>query len=473
MTIKIKSINDTKELTQGSSMSLIKNIKSRNKINESSLKFGTSRCDASKYKQFTSESAKIFLGSKSVFIWGAGQKGQGFNAALQRNSISVVGFIDSSKMLQGKLVNGLRVYSPEEFFDDFNSENSFVLTASVDKKNAEIGKTLEIQGFTKDISWCDIQKFCPFYPTIEITGICNLKCSSCIRSDKEIVPNGKYMRFSEYKMVIDKLIKDIPFLYLVDLYIFGEPILNKDLAKIIKYNKQLGVASGLSTNLNKIDNLRSVMEAGPAQLRVSISGMSTETYDVTHTGGKWTKVRENLKVLRDLRREFSEQTIVEFYFHIYKHNIHEINIAKQLCEDYGFRFHPSLAVLFPDFVLDYRKNGTLNKNAQTASDLTILDLDSLISDCDEYSEKNCILTRIVPVINWDMSVMPCCNYTYSKIHPNYLNCEFDELINLRTNSIQCADCQDWSLHRWNDQMMYAPFINKLVDAAAPIKTRAD
>jgi MoaA/NifB/PqqE/SkfB family radical SAM enzyme len=471
MTNEIRCAQDKKYLSTENGITLVKN-KIPTKVHDFNNNFGVSRCDASKYKQFTAETAKIFIGPKFVFIWGAGQKGQGFNAALQRNSISVSGFIDSSKLIQGKLVNGLKVYSPEEFFKIFNADNSFVLTASVDKKNIEIGKILETNGFIKDKSWCDIQKFCPFYPTVEITGICNLRCSSCIRSDKEIVPNGRYMRFSDYQLVIDKLIKDIPFLYLVDLYIFGEPILNKDLPKIIKYNKQLGVASGLSTNLNKIDNLRSVMEAGPAQLRVSISGMSTETYDITHTGGKWEKVRENLKVLRNLRREFDEQTTVEFYFHIYKHNLHEIKIAKELCEDYGFRFHPSLAVLFPDFVLNYRKTGLLNQHAQTASNLTILDLDKLIADCDEYSEKNCILTRIVPVINWDMSVMPCCNYTYSKIHPNYLESEFESLINSRTNSIQCADCQKWSLHRWNDQMMYAPFVNNLVDDAILTQTKA-
>ena len=231
---------------------------------------------------------------------------------------------------------------------------------------------------------------------------------------------------------------------------------------MILYNKELGLASGLSTNLNKIDKLRSVMEARPAQFRVSISGMSSETYDVTHTGGKWTKVKENLKILRDLRREFGEKTIVEFYFHIYKHNLHEIKSAKELCDEYGFRFHPSLAVLFSDFVLDYRKKGVLNQNARAASDRTILDLDQLIADCDEYSEKNCILTRIVPVINWDLSVMPCCNYTYSKIHPNYLECDFDDLIGLRTQSAQCADCMDHSLHRWNDQMRYAPLVSQLV-----------
>ncbi len=412
------------------------------------------------------DEAKSFIGHRSIFIWGAGQKGQGFQAALKRNSINIAGYVDIDRSLWNRQIGGVSVISPERFFDNYNPSNSFVLTASVDKKNAQIAEVLERNGWRKNESFSDIQKFNPFFPTVEITGICNLRCSSCIRSDKNIIGNGKYMSFEDYKKVIDKLIYDIPFLYLVDLYIWGEPILNKDLPKIIEYNKSLGVASGLSTNLNKIDNLPGVMAARPAQLRVSVSGMSSETYDLTHTGGKWTKVEQNLKVLRELRSRYNEQTNVEFYFHIYKHNIHEIESAKSLCREYGFRFHPSLAILFHDFVLDYRKTGMLNPNAKAAADLMVLDIDTLIDDCDEYSDKNCILTRIIPTINWDLSVMPCCTYTPSLIHSNYLACDFEELMHLRTNSRQCSDCQDHSLHRWNDQMRYSTLVTEIASGSA-------
>ena len=429
-----------------------------------------SRCDASKYKPLNKTEALQLIKQRSVYIWGAGQKGRGFRAALERNGIPAVGFIDSSPAIaEAEKIDGLPVMYPHEFFKCETPSTAFVLTASVDKKNAEIAEVLAKNGFSKDQAFSDIQTFCPFYPTVEITGICNLRCSSCVRADPGLIPNGKYMSFEDYKLVIDKMVLDIPFVYLVDLYVFGEPILNKDLPKIIEYNHELGIASGISTNLNKIDNLRAVMKAKPAQIRISISGLSKETYELTHTGGKWHKVSKHLRTLRDLRDEFTTaetgSTLVEFYFHLYKHNMHEVSLAKALCDDYGFRFHPALAVLFSDFVLDYRKSGSLNDKAKTASDLTLLSLDKLIIDCDEYSDKNCILTRIIPVINWDLSVMACCNYTYSSIHTNYLDCEFDELVSRRTKSNLCADCQDHSLHRWNDQIQYQDFVREVVTGA--------
>ena len=44
---------------------------------------------------------------------------------------------------------------------------------------------------------------------------------------------GKYMSASDYKKVITKMVSEIPFLYLVDLYVFGEPLLNKELPEIM------------------------------------------------------------------------------------------------------------------------------------------------------------------------------------------------------------------------------------------------
>ena len=81
---------------------------------------------------------------------------------------------------------------------------------------------------------------------------------------------------------------------------FGEkPILNKDLPKIIKYNNELwGLASGLSTNLNNVTHLEKTIEAQPAQIRISCSGMSKETYEITHTG-KWPKFSKNVELEQD------------------------------------------------------------------------------------------------------------------------------------------------------------------------------
>jgi MoaA/NifB/PqqE/SkfB family radical SAM enzyme len=422
-----------------------------------------SKCDASRYTVFSIDDARRLFGDRKLYIWGAGQKGRGFWQALNRCGFKVESFIDSSTDMLSKSFMGIGTISPLTFFAQRAvRDNAFVLTASVDIKNKVMFEELQRHGFERGLSFENIQALSPFYPTIEVTGLCNLRCSSCIRSDKSIIETGKFMSYEDYEKVITKLVSEIPFLYLVDLYVFGEPMLNMDLPRMIRLNNKLGLASGLSTNLNSIKHLKAVLDESPAQIRVSLSGASEGTYNVTHTGGQWSKVEKHLKILAELVAERGCSTIVEVYYHIYRHNQHEIGSIQELCARYGFRFHPSLAVLFSDFALEYSRNGMVPKSAKIANELTLIPMQRLLQDCRDHGHLNCILTRVVPVINWDMSVMPCCNYTYSKIAPNYLKISLADLIQSRTHSSVCANCQKYALHRWNNQAYYANYIASVV-----------
>lgn len=425
------------------------------------------KCDASKYHITTVEEAKLLFGQRRLYVWGAGQKGRGFCDRLKQLGFSAEALLDSDAQLIGTTYRDIPIIHPNSLLDDSGrTADSFVLTASVDSKYRQMFAIADSKGWTRGVNYQSIQTLSPFYPTIEIAGLCNIKCSSCPRGDFEgLMEVGKFMSLDDYRRVITKLSTEIPFLYLVDLYVFGEPILNPELPDIIRVNNELGIASGLSTNLNSIRNLERTLEAFPAQLRVSLSGASSDTYDVTHTGGKWTRVEKNIVALGEMQEKFSHRTIVEVYFHAYRHNLHEVEAVKELCDRYKFRFHPSLGVVFPDYAMSYLETGTLAPSARPAAELMILSLDQLIADCRSRSHGDCILTRIVPVINWDLSVMPCCNYAYSRIAPNYLEISLADLIDSRTHSEQCLRCQSHSLHRWNDQGFYRELVSEQITSA--------
>lgn len=425
-----------------------------------------SRCDASKYSPMTKEDFQRIVGSRKIYIWGAGQKGRGFYQALKRNGFDVCAFLDMSEALQQIGFDGVNVIHPDEVLNSPELlNNSFILTATVDMKNKEMKSKLVSLGRQLGRDFEDIQTLAPFYPTIEVTGICNIQCSSCPRSDRELLPNGKYMSLEDYEKVIRKMITEIPFLYLVDLYIWGEPILNKKLPDIIKLNNRLGLATGISTNLNDIRNLPSTLEADPALIRVSMSGMTADTYEITHTKGKWSKVEKNLKILSELVNERGSKTIIELYFHIYKHNLHEVNDAKKMCEDYGFRFHPALGTILQPLVLKkLQSNGQTPISALLAEEQLLRPLEDLLKECEEQSSKPCILTRVVPVINWDLSVMACCSFTGAPLKKNYLEVSLSDIINARTYSSTCGTCQSNSLHRWNHQTTYTEFLQKSTNA---------
>lgn len=420
-------------------------------------------CEAN-YHVYTSKDAADLFRGRDLYIWGAGQKGRGFRLALERNGFRTKAFIDSSPALIGTNYHELPVLDPKVLLNNSTTrETSFILIASVDKKNKEMFSLCEESGLKKGKDFINIQELCLYYPTVEISGICNLRCISCPRGNSaHKSQKGGFMTASDYSKVIDKLIKEIPFLYLVDLYIWGEPLLNPDLPEIIKINNRLGIASGISTNLNAGKHLEEVIKASPAQIRVSISGYGEKNYEITHTGGRWEVLSKNLLLLSEYINKHQTKTIVEIYFHLYKNNIDEYKNILQLCESYGFRPHPVLSMLLADYALDYCEGEPLSDEAKKAEELMLIGLDELIANGKKDHNKKCLLNRVLPIINWDMSVMPCCNYSYHKLADNYLDISLGDITKLRNTHPLCIKCQKHSLHRYFNPLHYTDYVNNLL-----------
>jgi len=419
-----------------------------------------SACNADYHVYSANDAGDLFKG-RDLYIWGAGQKGRGFSLALERNGFRVKAFLDSSPLLAGTAYMEIPILNPYEVLNASNvSKTSFILVASVDKKNKEIFGQCQKSGLLKGRDFINIQQLAPFYPTVEVSGVCNLRCISCPRgSSSRLQEQAGFMSSREYSKVIRKLIDEIPFLYLVDLYMWGDPLLNPELPEIIRVNKELGIASGISTNLNYAEHLEDIVKTAPAQIRVSVSGYGAQNYEVTHTGGKWEKLYNNLILLSELIKKYEAKTIVEIYYHVYNNNHDEARQMQEYCLDQGFRFHPVLSMLFPDFVLDYCEGIELSSEASKAEELMLIRLDKLIKNATKDSRKKCLLNRVIPIINWDMSVMPCCNYSYHKLSDNYLDISLNDIIKLRANHYLCQKCQKHALHRYFNPEYYADLVN--------------
>ena len=94
----------------------------------------------------------------------------------------------------------------------------------------------------------------------------------------------------------------------------------------------------------------------------------------------------------------------------------------------------------------------------------LVSIDEMIDDAKNERNKSCLLKRIIPVINWDMSVMPCCNYSYYKLADNYLEISLEDIINLRNIHSLCIKCQKYSLHRYFNPEYYSDYLNKLLNS---------
>lgn len=132
---------------------------------------------------------------------------------------------------------------------------------------------------------------------IEPTTRCNLSCVMC--PWKDIHRRGRDMdmelfaRISRYFVHTDE----------VDLTGSGEPLMNENLAEMVRCCKASGCRVGFSTNgvLLRPDRMDELLKAGLDWVAFSIDAATEEIYRKIRVGSALSTVRENLEYIKSLR----------------------------------------------------------------------------------------------------------------------------------------------------------------------------
>ncbi len=137
---------------------------------------------------------------------------------------------------------------------------------------------------------------------IEVTNACNLKCKMCDR--KNLTRKIGFMDMGMFKSIVeDEFIKGIPNIRLNN---FGEPLLHPDLVEMTTYLKTRGYQKiGFATNgllLNR-EKSEGFINGGLDYIIFSVEGTTQQTYEAIRIGGKFEKIRENIKLFHKLREE--------------------------------------------------------------------------------------------------------------------------------------------------------------------------
>lgn len=182
----------------------------------------------------------------------------------------------------------------------------------------------------------------PYIFILETTNICNLRCPFCLTGKG--ITGGRELRhltFTDAKLIIDQVADSI---YLLQLYTWGEPLLNKDTIKIIEYAKKKNIYVMLSTNATAMTPAynKQLLDAKIDYITVAIDGGSTKTYSQYRIGGNYTKVFENVKNLLEQRRDLSlNYPFVEWQFIVFRHNEHEVEKTELTAYNIGInKFTP-------------------------------------------------------------------------------------------------------------------------------------
>lgn len=385
---------------------------------------------------------------RQLYVWGASIVGSGTCRALERCGLPPVAFIDSSSRFKGKTTLGYHVLSPGEVLDvPSQRDNAFIIIAS-GHYEAEISGLCQASGLLPGKDFMSARELSPLDPSVDVSGLCNLRCISCPRGNYEEQPPRGFMSAVTYKQVLEKLLLELPFMGNIQLYAWGEPLLNPEIAKIIRITVEHGLLCAISTNLNLRKDFDEVIRARPDWIKVSASGFGP-SYETTHTGGDWELFLSNLKQLSKLKQQIHPEMYVEINYHLYRHNLgDEYQQMADLCKNLGFVFRPNWAYLYPlDKVMDYCEGRELGQEARQTLDMMLLGIDEGLMRARSQANLPCAEERCFP-ISWDLSVRSCGAYFWPTVAENYLTEPMSSIIERRNKSGICAECKRHALHRF-------------------------
>ena len=144
----------------------------------------------------------------------------------------------------------------------------------------------------------------PYVIFLEPSGVCNFRCGFCPVNNSTY--NNKERKQIMSTEIFDKVIHDLlefeeP-IKVIELYAFGEPLLNKNLPSMIKRLKDTGKVEQIRVTTNgsllSRDVNRALSDAGMDYMKISIESMSAKGYmDVAGVSISWNEFVGNIRDL--------------------------------------------------------------------------------------------------------------------------------------------------------------------------------
>ena len=395
---------------------------------------------------------KTLINGRDVYIWGCGHLGRIIKRSLEKNGLPVMAFCDSDPKQVSNDVGGDEVLNPEVVLEYARSNRAFIIIASAQYRDEIEKRCLDADLIKKETFISHIHISRPEV-AIDIAGMCNLKCASCPRGNLDSLRPEGYMPAAVYEMLLDKLLREMPFLMNIDLSTWGEPFMNPDIAEIIRLTEKF-VSCTVSTNLQLPDNLSDAIMAQPSQLIISAGGYG-KSYENNHQGASWNSFVENIYLVKKCIDKYKPKTRFTVLYHLYRdNNEDDLACMRKLCTGAGIKLVTTFGYINPyDKILDFCNGLNIGDNADNVVNQLQWDFKRCLELAKCSAARPCLCQRIFPIINWDLSVALCHTYYNPVIVENYLELPLNEIINIRLNQSQCRFCQNYGLHRLDIEML--------------------
>ena len=140
---------------------------------------------------------------------------------------------------------------------------------------------------------------------LETTNRCNLLCTTCPRTYEELEPPAD-MSWELFTSIVDQ----VPDLQRAVLHGVGEPMLVKNLDRMVRYLKDRGVYVLFNTNGTVLNekNGRAMIAAGLDEMRVSLDAATASSYRAVRGKNYFDRILRNVRTFRELQVREGHET---------------------------------------------------------------------------------------------------------------------------------------------------------------------
>ncbi len=173
----------------------------------------------------------------------------------------------------------------------------------------------------------------PLFLSVEPANICQLKCPECpigIRNrDHEAKRNGTPPLLSR-ELWRHILAEAKPWVWTIQFYFQGEPLLHPGLAEMIADARREGIYTIVSTNAQAMTPglATQLMQSGLNRIIVSMDGITQESYSAYRIGGKLSQCLSALAWLREAKQQTGAHCIIELQCLKLRSNEHEWKLLR-------------------------------------------------------------------------------------------------------------------------------------------------
>jgi pyruvate-formate lyase-activating enzyme len=191
---------------------------------------------------------------------------------------------------------------------------------------------------------------------VESTSACNLACPHCFTGAGEVGRPAATLSLDFYRRLLAELGDH---LWQIEFHNWGEPLLNKHLFTMVAEATARGLSTSLCTNFSfPFDEGRAeqLVRSGLKVMGVSIDGARQQTYKQYRVRGRLDRVLHNVRLVGEAKRRLGSPTPrVIWGFHMFAHNVGDVEAARTTATELGIEFHVSRGrVVGPDWDPDER-----------------------------------------------------------------------------------------------------------------------